>query len=387
MALFGNLGSFFVQLGVNGLDVVNKAFDQIHQGMEKLAKETKWTGVGMAEVFKGAAQSASGLGAALAPVTGHLQGMVMAGINASHFGQILGYQFAELNRQMASIFVPTVQTVSARLNDLIRWFRGLSGEQQATLRQWGLWIAGIGLAATAMPRIIASVQALGVALKGLSLVLTGLSVSNPWLLLVGGIGAVVASTLTMDEAMKLAVGTGRLVRDVFLPIVDLFVRLGEAIRGVAEALAGLFRNRQSGAGGKAGEAGKDEAEDEEERMRKRGMKKVSSWWNEPAEFSWKNFISSFHSARWLGQKTGIISTGRVYESMGPDDRRRDLLPPLGGFEAPEQTYRRIAQASIRIGAVAGKTPAEETAETIKKIERDGVKVLPGGEAISVNLFR
>src|SRR5262249_7156885 len=156
------------------------------------------------DVFKGLTQVASGLSTALGPITGHLQGMALAGINASHFGEILGLRFQELNRQMASVFVPTVEFVIAKLDQLIRWFRGLTGEQQATLRQWGLWIAGIGLAAAVLPRAIASVQALGVAVKGVSLAMAGVGLSNPLVVLGTILAAAVLSTMDFKDAIALA---------------------------------------------------------------------------------------------------------------------------------------------------------------------------------------
>jgi hypothetical protein len=367
MGLFGNIGSFFVQLDVKGLDVVQKAFDQVHAGMEKLAKEAKWTGIGMVDVFKGTSTAAAGLNAALAPVTGHLQGMVLAGINVSHFGELLSLRFQELNRQMASVFVPTVDFVIVKLDGLIRWFRSLTGEQQATLRQWGLWIAGIGVAATVLPRVIASVQALGVAVKGVSLVLTGLSVSNPWVLLLtvlAGAGAALAvlgsKTLTLGDAANATVEAGSKLSDALSAaggaadkLADKTATVVDRIAEAARQAVGLKDVLNESGQAKTGLAAiygrlRFEIEKRFGLLTQEGLGKYV--------FGAGNPIVAFLDR--LTNATNPVEGGRP---------RADLMPRLTGFEQAEQTWRRIALTSRNVG-ITRKEPTEEIAESVKKIE-------------------
>lgn len=177
--------------------------------------EIKWTGAGLVQGFQGASQAAVGLNSALGPVISRLTGFVQAGFAASGAGQRFQLLQQQLSNQIASLFAPQIEKLVEWMQQLVDWFRNLSGEEQDQLATWGLWLAGIAGAAVVLPTIISTVQALGMALGGLKAVMAGLSLSNPWLLAAGAIGSALVALGAWKPILTWIAGAAKEIAGVF----------------------------------------------------------------------------------------------------------------------------------------------------------------------------
>lgn len=347
--------------------------------MGKLQKEAYWTGRGMGEMFQGGARSAVALEQALSPVVGRLSALTFAGINASWAGQMFQWQYAEISRQLASLFVPQITYVIDRLAALIRWLQSLDGEQQKQLRNWGLFAGGITLAATVLPRVIASVQALGVALQGVRAVWTALTVTNPFLLALAAIAAVVLATSDWKDIMEAVMGIARNVADPFQDLVTVLKDLRDTIAELREGVTGKKAQEKDEKGrkdagywltplGTSSREMKDELKPLTGQLRKGGWDRTAN----AAEFAGSQALSA-GGASWLGGalKSAIrfnIDSMKLGENLVATEKRRELPPALGGIEGVEQTYNRIQMSSRMVGSAAvEKTTEEQALEELRDI--------------------
>lgn len=318
--------------------------------------------------LEGMSQAFQGLGKVVTPATMAIYGFALAGFRASSYGQIFGYQMEEIARQVGSIFLPVIQRVTDGLGSLMRWFQGLSGAQQKSLREWGLLAGGITAAALVLPRVVAGFQAVQVAAKGLQLALTSVAAANPWLLVVAGLGAAIASTMTLQEATQLFVDVSKVIADPFRDLLALIKDIGAELRGAATWAKEL-----------AGATDKSKGKDDKGIMGWAGdnlnpfanqQAMVEKLFGEKASKSIASRILSLSPTG--GFATGLrlftpwLDGAKAYDRKPGDEARGDLMPRIGQFESVEQTYKRITEASIKVtGDVKG--PAEESRDYLKEI--------------------
>lgn len=326
---------------------------------------------GLAQLGQGLTQTLQGAAAAVNPLTMAVSGFAMAGFRASFYGQMFGYQMEEISRQVGSIFLPVFQRVTDTLGQVMRWFQGLTGAQQRNLREWGLLAAGITAAALTIPRVVSGFQAITMAVRGVGMALTGVSLANPWLLLVAGLGAAIASTMTLQEATQAFTDVSKLIADPFRDLLALIKDIGQELRnganwarGLAESVAGM-KNKGDGGGGMLQWLG-------------RGVNVMAN-----TQALNEKLHGEAYSKSIFGRLSGIsmapLATGMRLFGTGLDDTkaikgraaageeaRGDLLPKVGQFESVEATYRRITEASIKsTGDV--KDPATESRDYLKEI--------------------
>lgn len=173
------------------------------------------------------------LAAAFGLTVGGITGFVSAGLRGSAQGELLTLHFQELNREIAAIFLPIVNSVISRLQELATWFRSLSEAQQDSILKWaGIVVAALG-AAVMLPRIAAGFNLIGSAMTALS--------ANPLIALIALIAALVVGTEEgMSGFMKLWEALqpiGKAVTDIFAPLLDL---LGQIAKVVASVLGPAF---------------------------------------------------------------------------------------------------------------------------------------------------
>src|SRR5262245_28566439 len=165
-------------------------------------------------------------------VEGKIKGMVSAGLAGTTMGNYLNYQFKQLNMQVASTFLPLFEKVSKVLQDVTDWFRQLTGAQQDQIARW----LGIAVGLTA---VLALVPKLISAFQTLNLVLSTIAATNPILLIVAAVAALLLAT---EEGRQALADMGKMLWDAFGPIIlNLIKQMGPIIADLSRLLAELLR--------------------------------------------------------------------------------------------------------------------------------------------------
>ena len=381
--MFSQLQQFAIEFSVKGLETVKQAFLSVNaagsataKGMSSIAgaivgafkpTETMARGLnadmaGFADktrkafqfLSEGAGHVAIGLSLVVAP----LQGMALAGISASGAGQIMSLQFAELNRQIGSIFVPTVNLFMERMSALIRWFQGLSGEQQKALRQWGLTLAGMALVGGYLPRLTASYQALSAAVSVAGKALALIPLSNPIALATIGMAALLASTYSWEDVLD---GIKTAARDLHATFKDLgsaMRDIGESTRTVSDSL-GLTKTSGESLLAKAWKLSNGSIPGSLLQASVNPDKFKSPWAGLLGSALFPGFSLLSDAARGLGWSP---------KGEGPPESRKELPPALGAMEGVDQTWRRIAMRSRTVGGMAEKSEAEKQTGLLEDIK-------------------
>lgn len=349
-------------------------------------------GTGLGTVAAALAEAFSQLGRAILPATAALFGWATAGVMASSAGQVLGYQFQELSRQLGSLFMPQIQWLMRTGTDLILWFQSLSGAQQRGLRNWLLLAGGVSAVAVAMPvlgmavrGVISGIQALSVVAAGARMALIGLNMA--WVMspvglvitgIVAGLALIVAATTDWRDAMNALSAAGRAIQGPF----------DDVVKAIREAVAAVKELRKL-MGEKPG-AEKGWMTEGVEWMRRHHARRteIASWTNlaspllraigakdaaKGMDTMW-GVASPFNQiAALIGGMFGWDPTAKKKEGEG--EPRQELHPKLGGFEEVDQTYRRIAEAAIRATGGMEKSPEEQALEELKKLGHVAGQVL------------
>lgn len=85
---------------------------------------------------------------------GAIMGFVRSGLHGTAQGELLAYQFQLLSREIASIFLPTIQDFIGALQSTIDWFRALDSAQQKNIERWVTVGAVVGIATVALRAFI-----------------------------------------------------------------------------------------------------------------------------------------------------------------------------------------------------------------------------------------
>ncbi len=82
------------------------------------------------------------------------QSWVRAGMAGTGMGNLLTVQMQYLSREIASVFLPLMRSVSDILERVTVYFRSLTGDQQHSIRKWIETSAAILLVANVVPRLV-----------------------------------------------------------------------------------------------------------------------------------------------------------------------------------------------------------------------------------------
>jgi hypothetical protein len=138
--------------------------------------------------------------------TASILGFVRAGLQGTAQGEMLHYRMQMLSREIANVFLPTINKANEYLGQAVSWFRGLNGEQQDNIRKYAFIALGILGVVGALPKLVAAAQAAMTALSALAAhpVLAGLA------LLAAGLAAVgVAAYLSTQQLREMQATTDR----------------------------------------------------------------------------------------------------------------------------------------------------------------------------------
>lgn len=115
--------------------------------------ESSWTRVGRGiQSITSAAQVGFGIASA------SILGFVRAGLQGTMQGELMQFQMQQLSREIAGVFLPTINKVNELLGRAVAWFQGLSKEQQDSVRKWVLvGVAVLGVVA-ALPKLVAAAK-------------------------------------------------------------------------------------------------------------------------------------------------------------------------------------------------------------------------------------
>jgi hypothetical protein len=116
-------------------------------------------------------------------LTGTVMGFVRAGLAGTVQGAALEMRWRFLSREVANVFMPTIETAIDMIGQATNWFRNLSGTQQDNIRKWVLWGAATLGVVAALPKVvsagkavISTFQAMGAAGSMFALVAVGIAV-------------------------------------------------------------------------------------------------------------------------------------------------------------------------------------------------------------------
>jgi hypothetical protein len=163
-------------------------------------------------------------------LTGAARGWVNAGLAGTGEAAVMQLQFQLLSREIASVFLPTIQTVSGYIGRLADWFRHLTGAQQDSIRRWIEAAAVMATVATVIPRIAGAIT--GVLMPGIRALtalvsLASLTIADAVSFATAGLNLLVgAISVGVTALAGLAVGTegGRQalaqLADTFKPLLD-----------------------------------------------------------------------------------------------------------------------------------------------------------------------
>ena len=195
-------------------------------------------------------------------------GWVRAGLQGTGTAAMLDLHMQQLSRSIAAIFLPAVQYVSAKVQQLAQWLRSLTEAQQDSIQRWVLAAIAVSGFALALKSVVGAVIAVKAAVWALQPAVwaavgafTALNVVSGGVLIVigavatvmtaamhksGALGAILSALSDALESVTAAFKTlfdalgdafGELYREVLLPmaLVIQFV----VVRGIETATAAL----------------------------------------------------------------------------------------------------------------------------------------------------
>jgi ABC-type multidrug transport system fused ATPase/permease subunit len=105
----------------------------------------------------GITEQFQGLTRQLQSLTGTLQNLITAGLSGTTQGNKLAYAWTLLSRQVAAVFLPTIEYLIRKILQLTQWFADLGKEGQDLVQQIGL-LVGVFVAFTTIASILMAVM-------------------------------------------------------------------------------------------------------------------------------------------------------------------------------------------------------------------------------------
>jgi hypothetical protein len=202
--------------------------------------------------------------------------------------------------------------------------------------------------------LITAFKGLWVALGALRLAWAALNAAflmSPLGLILAGVAAVIAAIgISFTDWSTVLSDLADTAWELVKPFVELSKAIASAVGGLVEMSGmrekGTLANTASGAAWNPMSSIRKDAREYMDRFKEMGTEN-------------RSFMA-----------TGLaVLLEKIAAPGGDKKEREELAPRLGGFESVEQTYRRIAEASIKVGGGATKTPEEQAVEQLKDIYR------------------
>jgi len=334
-------------------------------------------------------------------------GFVRAGLAGSVEGYRLQLMFSLLSKEIAGIFLPVVERVTAWLQRAVNWFQALSRQQQQTIMittmlaagvlgvtvaVGGLIIAGIGLI-TMVLNLTAAMAALDITLGGIP-ILIGVIVTG---LAALGVGTAAAGTGLYvmgqkgNSIMEKLSNAATNVLNAIQPLIDItlsWLRITESLYNSWSKFTGAI----TGPFGRlldrftAGKSALEVWADILDRIANFVEDKIVPIFN-----AWSILIDSqlnkyLQAAgdlieRVTGKAGGLLAVlakispllalaKLFYDNTRASEKKEghDRPSPMdAGFESGEQAWKRVAVAVSKIGATKG--PEEKTADNTEEAKR------------------
>jgi hypothetical protein len=257
------VAAFRTALDTGAYATVSAQLRQVNAEMERLQKLAKWQDLvaqrgvlgawlqtiqdkarevagSLGKLFGGGGPpvSAAAIGLAVTAfqsLTNAARGWVQTGLQGTTTGNLLATQFQFLGREVAAVFLPTLNAVIDRVRDLTNWFRRLTGDQQDNIRRWVEAAGAFVLTQQILTRVAATIGGVVIPMvKLLGSVVTGeaFTVAGAIGLATGGLSILVgALSVAASAAVGFAVGTqsGR----------EALANLWQAVRPVVDGMRGL----------------------------------------------------------------------------------------------------------------------------------------------------
>jgi len=289
--------------------------------------------------FDDLARAANLATGALGAVVGQVKLFALAGLAASVQGQILNQWLGQLSLAIGGLFKPEIEAVIDLIGDLVNWITNLSDEQAESIARWAEAAAAALAVAVVFPRVASAIGVVITAVRALTAaIVTGLSSTGigallPLIgLLLGGLTALVVGTETGRNALSA-------LAEAFKPVSAALWDLGKA---VYEALEPLFSV----------------------------IGKLASKILDVLAWALNKLAQGIRALAWLvrqlGEAIGWLTGTSAASAPTPAEKEKPDRKPLprrgGGFEAVEQTFRRIAMASI-----AGPGTRQRTNELLEQV--------------------
>lgn len=434
----------------NALNQVNKTTLYTAASTQQLTGAQKVQGALMAIQQQKAADLAAAqtkLALAYGLASGALLGYIRAGLSGTTTGEHLSFQFTELNRQIAALFLPAIEKAIQKLTQLTQWFRNLSGATQQSIGRWlGVGTAMLGVL-TIGPKLIGLFKLIGGTF-------TAAFAASPLLAIIGGIGLLMAqseggreSLFKLGDAAMSAFGSlAEILAGVVLPLVQMLAealsrpggqllalglvatlaagRVVAACRAMAAGfmtvggaitlglgLIGLLALALSGSGSAVGKAmddiaagvrsGKKSIEDAkkevEELAREEAFKEAEKARGGPGAFGGAaeginplGLLSRFNREQFdeeqRRKQIEAEGKGKVDRAAAGKANRSDLVTSRTGTEGdPKATLRRIEDSILKSGIEAKQLDKlEEIRKLLDRMGFGGAK--QGGEKDTRNLW-
>ncbi len=364
------------------------AFAGVGGAFSKLSGQVQGGSALMGKSLVDATSGLAGLGGALGGIAGKLEGYARAGLGVASEGQVLSLQFREISRQIGSLFIPQLVYASAKLQDLIGWFRGLSGEQQKSLGFWGTTVIGMTAVSTIVPRVTGAFAGMKASVRGLTLAFQGMRLAYLPLLFGGGALAGLAGVAGLAVLGSKGASIGKVASgaaDAGAKLASGFSAAGEAINQAATALgkvvndSGDWLQKVLAIKGAVGETGHELT----------GLSAVYVHFRELSE----NLIGGMVGKAGGPQLQKLMDAfagkssplgaflDRLAGRQQDKGKRKELSLALGGFESSEATWHRMALSSRQVPL---KSHAEVTNEKLDGISTkiaDIIKEIQGSKPI------
>ncbi len=311
------LAELFVEFKVQGLAQFAGALDDVRRRNQALADVQSKFGAAGVEALKKVQQQAEAtrkkfddatrtltiFGAA---GTAAILGFTRAGLAGTAQGNYLALTMERLSREVAGIFLPTVEKLIGYLEETVDWFRSLSGEQQDSIQKWVLIGAGVLAVVVILPKLLGGIGAVITVAKGLYLAIVGIPAAIAWITaaippLIGAVSSLSASLFAFAAN----------------PVVL-------AIAGIAALVLALLPLIEK-------------------------LKEGTAAWNDFSKAAGSLGGANSDLAGGAVRRQGPISDlelGGKKKDRGKDHRSAQLVG--GGFEALEQTYRRIQESVSKV---------------------------------------
>jgi hypothetical protein len=366
------LANLVVQLQLQGQQALKEGLDALKASVEAFAATAKKMGedmgksldatktktteatattVKLGDAFKTLGQQINvALGAGIA-VVGNF---VRQGLSMGAMGQLLRFQMQRLALTMSGLFRPEIEKVTQLVEKITNWINNLTSAQKAAIAHWIQGAAAALAVAVIMPRVVAGIQAvigtvhaLGAAL-GLLEAETGIGVLLPIIgLLVEGLTFLMVGTDAGREALSEMWDACKELGAAFMELFKA-MDLGDVLDSMMEGFLVV-------------------------------IKLVADLVRWVADLIKKmNELSDGKFAQML--KAGLLALAGPLALLGDlkkqlfgprakkDENRDKDMEKLGGPESFQQTYARIARASIMAtGSTGAKSPEERTADATEAI--------------------